>query len=45
MEQTQTRLQLFYNQLLTFAIVYGGRVLLAILTLIVGLWVDATLLV
>lgn len=39
MEQTQTRLQLFYNQLLTFATVYGGRVLLAILTLIVGLWV------
>ena len=39
MEQTQSRLQLFYNQLLTFATVYGGRVVLAILTLVIGLWV------
>lgn len=39
MEQAQTRLQLFYGQLMAFITVYGGRVLLAILTLIVGLWV------
>ena len=39
MEQAQTRLQLFYTQLITFVTLYGGRVLLAILTLIIGLWV------
>ena len=39
MEQTQTRLQLFYDQVLTFATLYGGRILLAVITLIVGLWV------
>ncbi|GAB3959794.1 mechanosensitive ion channel family protein [Spirosoma harenae] len=39
MEQAQTRLELFYTQVVTFVTLYGGRVLLAILTLIVGLWV------
>lgn len=39
MEQAQTRLELFYAQVVTFVTLYGGRVLLAILTLIVGLWV------
>ena len=39
MDQAQTKLQLFYTQLLTFVTLYGGRVLLAVLTLIVGLWV------
>ncbi|OJW75677.1 mechanosensitive ion channel domain-containing protein [Spirosoma sp. 48-14] len=38
MEQAQTRLELFYTQVVTFVTLYGGRVLLAILTLIVGLW-------
>lgn len=39
MEQAQTRVELFYTQLVTFVTLYGGRVLLAIITLIVGLWV------
>ncbi len=39
MEQTQTRLQLFYNQVLAFAALYGGRIVLAILTLVIGLWI------
>ncbi|MBD2752307.1 mechanosensitive ion channel family protein [Spirosoma validum] len=39
MEQAQTRLELFYAQIVTFITIYGGRVLLAIITLIVGLWV------
>ncbi|MVM34617.1 mechanosensitive ion channel [Spirosoma sp. HMF4905] len=39
MEQAQTKLELFYTELITFVTVYGGRVLLAILTLIVGLWI------
>lgn len=39
MEQAQTRLELFYSQVLAFATLYGGKVLLAIITLLVGLWV------
>lgn len=39
MEQAQTRVQFFYDQLVTFVTIYGGKVLLAIVTLIVGLWV------
>ncbi len=39
MEQAQTRMELIYSQILTFATVYGGQVLLAIITLIVGLWI------
>lgn len=38
MEQAQTNVQRIYDQVLTFATVYGGRILLAIITLIVGLW-------
>ncbi|UFH53137.1 mechanosensitive ion channel family protein [Spirosoma sp. KNUC1025] len=38
MEQAQTKLELFYAQLVTFVTIYGGRVLLAIITLFVGLW-------
>ncbi len=39
MEQTQTQLGRIYEQVLTLATVYGGSVLLAILTLIIGLWI------
>ncbi|QHW00932.1 mechanosensitive ion channel family protein [Spirosoma endbachense] len=39
MEQAQTNAQRIYDQVLTFATLYGGRILLAILTLIIGLWV------
>lgn len=39
MEQAQTRIERIYDQLLTFATIYGGRILLAVITLIVGLWV------
>jgi len=39
MEQAQTKAQLFYTQLITFATIYGGRILLAIITLLVGLWI------
>lgn len=39
MQQMQTKLQLFYEQLITFVTLYSGRVLLAIITLVVGLWV------
>lgn len=38
MDQAQNRLELFYTQLVTFVTLYGGRVLLAIITLVVGLW-------
>ncbi|MBD2701889.1 mechanosensitive ion channel [Spirosoma sp. BT702] len=39
MEQAQARLELFYTQVVTFLTLYSGRVLLAALTLVVGLWV------
>jgi small conductance mechanosensitive channel len=39
MEQAQTNAQRIYDQVLTFATLYGGRILLAILTLIIGLWI------
>ena len=39
MEQAQTNAQRIYDQVLTFATLYGGRILLAIITLIVGLWI------
>ena len=38
MEQAQTNAQRIYDQVLTFATIYGGRILLAIVTLIIGLW-------
>lgn len=38
MENVQTGTQRIYDQLVTFATLYGGRIVLAILTLIVGLW-------
>lgn len=38
MEQAQTRMERTYDQVLSFATIYGGRIILAILTLIVGLW-------
>ncbi len=37
-EHAQTSLEKTYDQLITFATLYGGRVVLAIITLIVGLW-------
>ena len=39
METAQTNARNVYDQVLTFATLYGGRIVLAILTLIVGLWV------
>ncbi|GAB3992479.1 mechanosensitive ion channel family protein [Spirosoma daeguense] len=39
MEQAQTRLETLYTQVATFVMLYGGRVLLAAVTLIVGLWI------
>ncbi|GAB3032010.1 mechanosensitive ion channel family protein [Spirosoma pulveris] len=39
MDQTQTRMERIYDQVLAFATIYGGRILLAILTLVIGLWV------
>lgn len=39
MEQAQTRMERIYDQVLAFATIYGGQIILAILTLIVGLWV------
>lgn len=39
MEQAQTSAQRVYDQVLTFATLYGGRILLAVVTLIVGLWI------
>lgn len=38
MEQAQTNAQRIYDQVLTFATIYGGRIVLAIITLIIGLW-------
>lgn len=38
MENAQSSAQRVYDQMLTFATIYGGSVLLAIVTLIVGLW-------
>lgn len=38
MNEAQSTISRSYDQLITFATVYGGRVLLAIVTLIVGLW-------
>jgi len=38
METVQSNSQRLYDQIGTFATLYGGRILLAILTLIVGLW-------
>jgi small conductance mechanosensitive channel len=38
MENAQSSAQRVYDQVLAFATIYGGRVLLAIVTLIVGLW-------
>ena len=38
MENAQSSAQLVYDQVLAFATIYGGRVLLAIVTLTVGLW-------
>ncbi|WP_052731222.1 mechanosensitive ion channel family protein [Spirosoma radiotolerans] len=38
MEQAQNRMERTYDQVLSFATIYGGRILLAILTLVVGLW-------
>lgn len=38
MENAQSSAQRIYDQVLAFATIYGGRVLLAIITLIVGLW-------
>ncbi len=38
MEQAQTKAELFYTQAVTYITLYGGRVVLAILTLIIGLW-------
>lgn len=39
METAQTSAQRTYDQVLTFATLYGGRILLAIITLLIGLWV------
>ena len=39
MEQAQLQSKLIYNQIVMFATVYGGRILLAIVTLIIGLWI------
>ncbi len=38
METIQSNSQRIYDQIGAFAVLYGGRILLAILTLIVGLW-------
>lgn len=38
MEQAQINTQRIYDQVLTFATLYGGRIILAILTLVIGLW-------
>ena len=38
MDQAQNKLQGFYDQILTFVALYGGKIVLAILTLIIGLW-------
>ncbi|MCK8490327.1 MULTISPECIES: mechanosensitive ion channel family protein [Spirosoma] len=38
MEQAQTNAERIYDQVITFAALYGGRILLAIITLMVGLW-------
>jgi small conductance mechanosensitive channel len=38
MEQAQINTQRIYDQILTFATLYGGRIILAILTLVIGLW-------
>lgn len=39
METAQTNAQRIYDQLAVFATLYGGRILLAVLTLVVGLWI------
>ena len=36
--QAQTTAERVYSQLITFATLYGGRVVMAIVTLVVGLW-------
>ncbi len=38
MEQAQINTQRIYDQVLTFVTLYGGRIILAILTLVIGLW-------
>lgn len=38
MEQAQTSAQRIYDQIVAFATLYGGRVLLAVITLFLGLW-------
>ncbi|MGF7214601.1 small conductance mechanosensitive channel [Spirosoma lacussanchae] len=38
MENAQASAQRIYEQIITFATLYGGRIVLAILTLIAGLW-------
>lgn len=39
----QTTVERVYDQLVTFAMLYGGRVILAIVTLVVGLWLIGQL--
>lgn len=36
MDQAQTKLQVTFNQVTAFFLLYGGRILLAVITLIVG---------
>lgn len=38
MEQAQNRVERIYDQILAFATIYGGKIVLAILTLVIGLW-------
>ncbi len=42
-EHAQTTASRVYEQVITFATLYGGRVLLAIITLVVGLWLIGQL--
>lgn len=39
MEQAQNRVERIYDQILAFATIYGGKIVLAIVTLVVGLWI------
>ncbi len=43
LQQAQTTAERLYEQLLTFATLYGGKVVLAMLTLLVGLWLIGLL--
>ena len=39
MDQAQIKIQTTFDQVTAFLLLYGGRILLAVITLIVGLWV------